>query len=155
MNKFLSLFFALTMFAQVHAIGPYTIPDYSLEAAGTGVQGTYLVRVWVMTRMKSVDDVDFKKAAVHGVIFRGIPGAGSAPSQHPFTQAADEQQKREYYDKFFSSTFLQFAEVVPASYAREKVGKGYRIGAVVLVQKDDLRRELEKAGVIKPLASGF
>lgn len=155
MKKILFLFNILIAITNLHAAGLNGIPDYSIEAAGTGVQGTYLVRVWITTKLKTVNDADFKKAAVHGVIFRGFPGAGEAPSQHPIAQAADEQSKSQYYQGFFDSTSQQFAYIVPGSYAREKSAKGYRIGAVVQVQKDELRRELEKAGVIKPLASGF
>lgn len=155
MKRLITLLVALTAFTQLHAIGLYTIPDYSIEAAGTGTQGTYLVRVWVSTRMRTLDDADIKKAAVHGVIFRGFHGCGGAPSQHPLAQATDEQENNEYYETFFKSAYQQFAHIVPGSYAREKVAKGYRIGAVVQVQKDELRRELEKAEVIKPLTSGF
>ncbi|HEY9124892.1 MAG TPA: hypothetical protein VIO15_11175, partial [Bacteroidales bacterium] len=38
---------------------------------------------------------------------------------------------------------------------RLKVGKEYKIGIVVSVQKDLLRKDLEKAGIIRALDSGF
>jgi hypothetical protein len=36
-----------------------------------------------------------------------------------------------------------------------KVGKEYKVGMVVSVSKDQLRRDLEAAGIIKGLATGF
>ena len=36
-----------------------------------------------------------------------------------------------------------------------KVGKQYKVGVVVTVSKDQLRKYLEDAGVIRSLTSGF
>jgi len=36
-----------------------------------------------------------------------------------------------------------------------KIGKEYKVGVVVSVAKDDLRKALEAAGVVKSLGSGF
>ena len=38
---------------------------------------------------------------------------------------------------------------------RVKVGKEYKIGVLVSVSKDALRKDLEAAGIIKGLSSGF
>ena len=38
---------------------------------------------------------------------------------------------------------------------RKKVGKEYKVGIVISVMKDALRKDLESAGVIKGLSSGF
>ena len=38
---------------------------------------------------------------------------------------------------------------------RIKVGKEYKVGVVVSVSKDELRKDLEAAGIIKSLNSGF
>ena len=38
---------------------------------------------------------------------------------------------------------------------RVKVGKEYKIGIVVSVMKDQLRKDLEAAGIVKGLSSGF
>ena len=36
-----------------------------------------------------------------------------------------------------------------------RVGKEYKVGVVVSVRKDDLRKALEAAGIIRGLNSGF
>lgn len=130
---------------------------YDIAAAGSGVQGTYLVKVWVYSKKGKVSDEELKYAAVHGCIFRGFSGTQGMPSARPMVSSPTvEQEKSDYFDTFFESTYLQFASVVDASYEVVKMKKkGYKVGAVVQVQKDNLRRELEKSGIIKGLGAGF
>ena len=42
-----------------------------------------------------------------------------------------------------------------AAEDRLKVGKEYKIGVVISVSKDNLRKDLEDAGIVKGLSSGF
>jgi hypothetical protein len=42
---------------------------YELEVAGTGVQGTYLLKVWSYSKKPNVAIEQAKKNAVHGVSF--------------------------------------------------------------------------------------
>lgn len=130
--------------------------QYDIESAGSGVQGTYLVRVWVYSKSGKVSDEEIKKAAVHGVIFRGFNGGQGSPSQRPIaTSTTLEEEKAEYFKAFFGSAYLQYANIVSGSYQRVKVAKEYKIGVIVQVSKDNLRRELEQAGVVKGLSNGF
>ncbi len=133
--------------------------SYDIQSAGSGVQGTYLVSVWVYSKTGKVNDDLLKYAAVHGVLFRGFSGQQGAPTQRPLAgSAVVEQQKSDYFQAFFGEegAYLNFATVVMGSYQRVKVKKrGYKVGAVLQVSKDQLRRELEQAGVIKSLSSGF
>lgn len=130
--------------------------QYDIEVAGSGTQGTYLVRVWVYSKSGKVDDADIKKAAVHGVIFRGFGAGEGSPAQRPIARSATlEEEKAEYFKVFFTSAYQQFANIVAGSYQRIKASKHYKVGAVVQVRKDELRRELEKAGVVRSLSNGF
>jgi len=130
--------------------------QYDIESAGSGVQGTYLVRVWVYSKSGKVSDEDIKRAAVHGIIFRGFNGGNGSPSQRPIAQSTTlEYEKAEYFKAFFSSAYLQYANIVSGSYQRVKSAKEYKVGAIVQVSKDNLRRELEQAGVVKGLSNGF
>lgn len=130
---------------------------YDITVAGSGVQGTYLVKVWVYSKKGKVSDEQLKYAAVHGCIFRGFSGSQGLPSARPMaSNPTVEQEKADYFSTFFDGTYLQFASVVEGSYEVVKMKKkGYKVGAVVQVSKDNLRRELENAGIIKGLASGF
>ncbi|MBS7396611.1 MAG: hypothetical protein KIG35_08035, partial [Prevotellamassilia sp.] len=53
--------------------------EYDITSAGSGVQGTYLVKVYVNSKKKDLVDADLKYAAVHGVLFRGFSGSNGKP----------------------------------------------------------------------------
>ena len=129
---------------------------YEIEAAGVGVEGTYIVKAYVLCDKGKVPDELIKEAAVRGVIFRGFAAANGAPSQKAMASPAVEQEKAVFFDDFFGSgSHLGYANIVPGSYDRMKTSTGYRVGATVQVQKTQLRRYLEEAGVIRGLNTGF
>ena len=52
--------------------------------------------------------------------------------------------------------YLQFASVINAVADRVKISsKEYKIGAIVSVSKESLRKTLESAGIVRGLNSGF
>lgn len=72
-----------------------------------------------------------------------------------------EQEKIEFFDSFFADggKYMKFVTVsgdgAVAAQDRMKVGKEYKIGVVVSVMYDQLRKDLEAAGIIRGLSSGF
>ncbi|HOT14657.1 MAG TPA: hypothetical protein PK252_07830 [Bacteroidales bacterium] len=135
---------------------------YELECVGVGAQGTYLIKVWTYSKKPKVAIAQAKKNAIHGVIFKGFPGGGQGcTSQQPFATPADEDKNIDFFEKFFADggDYMRYvAESSDGSIGAEdrlKVGKEYKIGIVVSVQKDLLRKDLEKAGIIRALDSGF
>ncbi len=137
---------------------------YELQCTGIGVDGTKLVKVFSYSKKATVAIEQAKKNAVHGLIFKGFAGNSAArcPSSAPLSNNAKiELEKAEYFDKFFADggTYMKFVSVsgdgaiAPAD--RVKVGKEYKIGIVISVMYDQLRKELENAGIIKGLSSGF
>ena len=131
---------------------------YEIECAGNAVQGTYLVKVWSYSKKASIAENQCRKNAVHGVIFKGYGGGQGCVSQRPLAnQPGAETQFEEYFDSFFAEggEFQKYASVMEGTTETVKVGKEYKIGCVVSVRKDDLRKALEAAGVIRGLNSGF
>ena len=131
---------------------------YEIECAGNAVQGTYLVKVWTYSKKASVAENQCRKNAVHGVIFKGYGGGPGCVSQRPMAnQPGIEDQYKEYFDSFFSNggEFQKYASVLEGTTETVKVGREYKVGVVVSVRKDDLRKALEAAGIIKSLNSGF
>lgn len=136
---------------------------YEIECAGIGTDGTYLIKVWSYSKKGSVAITQAKKNAVHGIIFKGFAGGGQGcNSQKPLvTNPNIESEKEEFFKPFFEDggKYMKFVSVssdgnVDAS-DRMKVGKEYKIGVVVSVMKDALRKDLEAAGITKGLSSGF
>lgn len=131
------------------------MPQYDITGAGSGTEGTILVKVYVYA--KSVKDEDLKRAAVHGIVFRGCSGNASGARQPAMAAPTAETDNAAFCESFFAADgqCQNFASVVPGSYDRVKTSKGYKTGAILQVDKSSLRKFLEKAGVVRSLSSGF
>ena len=137
---------------------------YEIECVGTGIQGTYLIKVWSYSKNPNVATEQAKKNAVHGIVFKGFSGGGNGcTTQKPLARDPNlEQQKEEFFKHFFADggKYMKFVSMSTdgsvAAGDRLKVSKKeYKIGVIVSVRKDDLRKDLEAAGIIKSLSSGF
>lgn len=129
--------------------------DYTIEGAGMGVEGSFLVKVTLVSKKATVNDGDFIRCAVHGVLFRGFESQQHRQYQRAFVDSKQEEEHAGFYEKFFKSDLSGYAEVVEGSRQVRMEGKNYRISSVIQVFKDKLRRDLEEQGVIKKLTSGF
>ncbi|MBR4066630.1 MAG: hypothetical protein IKJ97_07745 [Bacteroidaceae bacterium] len=155
MKKTISfLIFALSCAVSVMAVND-NILKYDIHGAGSGIEGTILVKVYVYG--KKVSDSDLKSAAVHGVVFRGCEGNESGAYQPPMTSPVAETEHASFCDAFFSADgdCQNYASIVDGSYERIKTKKGYKVGAILQVDKVSLRKYLEKAGLVKSLSTGF
>lgn len=131
---------------------------YEIECAGNGTQGTYLVKVWSYSKRANVAAAQCMKNAVHGVIFKGYTGGNGCVAQKPLANHAGvEMEYEEYFRNFFSDNgeYYKYVSLTGATQETVKVGKEYKVGIVVSVKKDELRKALEQAGVIRGLGSGF
>jgi len=135
---------------------------YEIECVSTGAEGSYLIKVWSYSKKPVIAIEQAKKNAVHGIIFKGFAGQGAGCTQKPLTNnPALEQEKAIYFDDFFADggKYMKFVNVSGdgsvAAEDRLKVGKEYKMGVIVSVQKDLLRKDLEAAGIVKSLNAGF
>ena len=133
---------------------------YEIECAGTGTNGTYLVKVWSFSKKPAIAAEQSKKNAVHGVIFKGFtsPIAGCKAQKPMATNPTVEQEQADFFNKFFSNGGDYMKYVSASSIGSQesiKVGKEYKVGVIISVSKDQLRKDLEAAGIIKGLSSGF
>lgn len=133
---------------------------YEIECVGIGQPGTKLIKVWSYSKKPNVAINQAKKNAVHGLIFRGYAGgATGCTSQKPLTNDPSlEQQKADFFTPFFAEggKYMKFVSVSGDGTPEPmKVGKEYKVGVVVTVMTDLLRKDLEDAGIIKGLTSGF
>ena len=136
---------------------------YEIEAVQTGVQGTYLIKVWSYSKKPNVAIEQAKKNAVHGIIFRGFAGKDRVPGQKPIARNPNlENEKAEFFKEFFATggKYLKFVSLTNdgavAAGDRFKIGKKeYKIGVLISVNKERLRKDLEASGVIKSMNSMF
>ncbi len=135
---------------------------YEIEVVQTGVDGTYLIKVWSYSKKPVNANEQVRKNAIHGIIFKGFSGSGQIAGQKPLTNNPNlEIEKAEFFDDFFQNggKYSKFINLVGdgsiASGDIIKVDKEYKIGLVVSVYVFALRKDLEDAGIIKSLNSGF
>lgn len=137
---------------------------YEIEAEGTGVQGTYQIKVWSYSRNVETAIEQAKKNAVHGIIFKGYMSNGRIPGQKPLARNHDlYNENKAFFTDFFktgSGDYMKF--VTLANNGQIGVGdrikisnKEYKIGVVISVNVAELRKYLESKGLIKGLSSGF
>ena len=136
---------------------PVDMPVYKIEGAGTGVQGTYLVKVTVtVKKAQDVNDDQFMRGAIHGILFRGFSSQLNRQHQKPLAGSATiEQQHADFFNDFFASDFRNYATADSDTRTVMKIGKEYQVSSLVSVQKDQLRRYLEDQGILKKLTNGF
>lgn len=132
--------------------------SYEIVGAGTATQGYYLVEVSLRTKDKKVSDDALKRAAVHGVLFRGFSNPEARSSQKPLAGSpANEAEHADFYKTFFSDqgTAATYASIVPSSQTIKKVDKLYVTTAKVTVDKELLSKYLRQMGMIRDLNSAF
>lgn len=136
---------------------------YEIECAGIGTDGTYLIKVWSYSKKPTIAITQAKKNAVHGIIFKGFAGgAQGCNSQKALVNNPNiESEKEDFFQPFFEDggKYMKFVSASSDGNVdaadRMKVGKEYKIGVLVSVMKDALRKDLEAAGIIRGLSSGF
>lgn len=136
---------------------------YEVEAVGTGIQGTYQIKVWTYSKDTETAIAQAKKNAIHAVIFKGFPNNGRIQGQKALSQNPNiENEQAEFFKTFFKDggefqkyVFLVNDGAIAAGDRIRISKKEYKIGVIVSVNIAGLRKELEVANVITSLNSGF
>ncbi len=140
---------------------------YEAEAAvGQAVQGYTLIKVFCYSSSKNVAVNQTGKNAVHAILFKGtadyVNGSTRIKGQKPLiTNPMAYEENEQFFKEFFKDggQYQKFVQLVnngiPDAGDIIKVGKEYKVGVKVLVNKDALRKSLEAAGIIKKLGGIF
>lgn len=131
---------------------------YELENIGTGAGETAQFKVWTYSKDAITAMEQAKKNAVHGLIFRGVTAKdrfAAIPALEIVSNA--EVIHKDFFDPFFDDggQYLKYVSLVNNGSIgpgdRIKIGKEYKIGVVVTVDKVALKKDLEEAGIMKKL----
>lgn len=134
---------------------------YEAQCAGIGSETDYLIKVYTYSTKKNLAMEQAKKNAVHAVLFKGYPANSQfgCSSQNPMCRNSNiEFEKREFFDTFFADggPYMKFVNDSSDGNVeagdRMKVGKEYKVGVIVSVNKSELRKYLEAAGIIRGLS---
>ncbi len=170
MKRLITMLFIVTAASAVTAqnksqkeTAGYTKQNYEITCIGVGNEGTKLIAVYGYGKDPERATYEAKRNAVHGVIFKGTQtNSGGCQGVKPLAGSLTlETERADFFEKFFEDggLYLNFISMSAESNASRTVTKidkkTYKVGTAVSIRYDDLRKELEKAGVIKKLSSGF
>ena len=133
---------------------------YEIVSMGTGAQGTDLIKVYSYAK-KEKDAVELAKMnAVHGVLFKGVSATSGTAKQPALVKPQEKENNQDFFENFFDSGAYQnyvnlSSDGTVDPKDRMKVGKEYKIGIIVSVNKADLRKYLESEGIIKGFKNMF
>lgn len=139
--------------------------NYVVECQGEAVAGEYTLKVFSIVMDERLAGVQAQKNAVHAVIFQGVNAQGQKCKQKPpLARSIDlETERQDFFKEFFASVkrndpnnFAKYVTIIQDATDRQKLGKKkFRIGTLVKVNIELLRKKLEKEKIIKALSSGF
>ena len=150
MRKSLSLILVFLLSTVSYAKTNISSLDYEIAGVAIAIEGNYLVEVSAMVDKKKDATIEIaKQCAIHECLFKGFvvdrifqKPIMSLPSIEKEHQVFFEKLIREQYQNYTNSTYP--IQIV-------KVGKRYRVKAIILVAKDALRKTMEKEGIISKL----
>ncbi|MEE1323680.1 MAG: hypothetical protein UHE91_07625, partial [Bacteroidales bacterium] len=133
---------------------------YEVAPVSVGAQGTYLIKVFSYAKSKKKALNLVKENAIHAVLFSGFTGGNGIATQKPLVSNKIKSENEEFFEKFFENKeYERFVNLSTDSTVKPgdmiKVGKLYKIGFVVSVNKDGLREYLESQGILKSLGGMF
>lgn len=136
---------------------------YQLETVSVGTKGTCVVKVWSFSKKPEIAVEQASKNAIHAAIFKGIPQGERIPGKKPFI---DSSSQADLHADFFNSFFEkggEYARFVTLTNSGNMAAgdvvkvskKEYKVGIVVTISYDELRKHLENEGIISKLTTGF
>lgn len=144
---FLILFVAISSIAMAKEKEQFV---YDISCAGNAM-GYYVVEVSAyVSSKKEISDAVVKKCALHGVLYRGFSGNDGCHSQKPLLQNSDESHSS-LIDELITSEYGKYVETIGVPLKVIKQPKRYKVTTIIQVAKDLLRKDLEKAGIIRKL----
>lgn len=118
-----------------------------------------IVKVWSYGKREKLTRRECAKNAVHGIIFKGYGAASMRSEDRGFKALCPEgyEAHEDYFDDFFSSgDYWQYVQEssngeLMATDVIKIARREYKVGMIVMVNTEALRKRLEKDGIIKKL----
>ncbi len=129
--------------------------SYEVMVEAIGTDGTKLLKVWGYAKKKDIAKINAKKNAVAACLFKGAVGSRDMVVKPiiPNPETADKHEA--FFDKFFATggDYLQYVGITNDATGKDivKMKKGYKVGVIVSVNYDALRKEMERQGIVKEL----
>lgn len=121
--------------------------NYEISCVGFS-EGHYVVEVSAyVSKKKDITAETIKKCALHGVLFKGL--SGDIPQRPIIKELQDSHYS--YIEELLNNSYGKYTETIGIPLQVIKQDKIYKVTTTIQVSKDLLRKDLEKAGVIRKL----
>ena len=137
----------------------YSSYDYEASVVEIGTQGTAVIKATGVGKSIQEAKENAKRNAIHALLFKGIPSSNGINSTDLRPMVSDpgaQETYKDYFSSFFADNgkYMKFATFTnaqgePGMGDVVRVGKSYKVGMVVTVNRNLLRQELENDGIIK------
>ena len=131
---------------------------YELQAAvGQAPEGSAMVRVWTYSKKAQVAKEQAGKNAVHGILFKGYPSMNIGNTriigrEALISDASVWDTQAAYWQEFFKDggRYQRYVSYIANGTPDfiTKVNREYKIGIVVIVQVEALRKQLQEDGIL-------
>jgi len=131
--------------------------SYEVTVVGIGTDGTKLLKVWGYAKKADLAKIDAKKNAVAACLFKGAVGSRDQVVKPIIPDPNQAEAHAAYFEKFFETggQYLQYVGITNDATGRDivKMKKGYKVGVIVSVNYDALRKEMERQGIVKSMSN--
>lgn len=129
--------------------------NYETVCMGVEHDGSQTLRVWGKGSTQADAIEQAKKNAVYDVLFNGIRGTGECERRPLVPEVNARERYGKYFNPFFADggEYGKFVKEESANEASRLVAKGssiYNIGVLVTVDREGLRNQLERDGILAP-----
>lgn len=151
MNKIVTLILAIV----TGMSAAFAQKNYTIEGAGVTGEGKVIVNVLVSSNKKldRTAQEDVLRAAVEGIIYRGVSSTNMSPEYRALIPSpALAQEKANFFNAFFNEGAYQgYATIVPQSLSvmRNRQTRMHEASAQVIVDRERLRNYLEECNIIQ------
>lgn len=161
--KKLNIILAVVLMAVMAACGSkktevpsaYAYTTFETTCMGVEHDGSQTLRAWGKGNNKADAIEQAKKNAVYDVLFKGISGNGECARRPLVGEVNARERYANYFNPFFSDggEYMKFVKEEKSgekSRIESKASSQTAYGIIVTVDREGLRQQLEKDGVIRP-----
>jgi hypothetical protein len=133
----------------------WSLFNYDIECEQVGKQGSQSLIVSSIAKNQDIGLANARKHAVHAIMFKGVK---SGPCNVPaLVSREDYDLNRTYFMNLFNSYEFERFIISASDTPRDVfyVGRDVKVFSVVNVNRNDLRAQLVKDGVIRGLNNVF
>jgi hypothetical protein len=137
--------------------------NYEAVVVAVGADGTKLIKVYAYAKKIAIAKIKAKQNAVAACLFKGIHGSREKNVKPIITDPREADAHEAYFEKFFDLETGSYARYVGVT--NDATGKdivkmkggvwrgGVKVGMTVSVNYDELRKEMERQGIVKKLSN--